>query len=129
MTKTQQAPNFFEPNPSVGAEFTMPRSRQYRRWPGGRELWAIIAACVLAVLMIVFATQLQAQISIVQPNLAGADSAKPSTALSIDRVSLHTQVETWWQIGELKKPSLASVTERPVTGYSAAGLFPHWHRL
>jgi hypothetical protein len=89
MTKTKQVPDFFELNPAAGAEFTMPRSQQYWRWLGGRDLWAIIAAPVIAVLMIALATQLDAQISILQRNFAGgADSANPSTVLTIDHTEL-----------------------------------------
>jgi hypothetical protein len=88
MTKTEQVPDFFELNPAAGAEFTLPPSRQYKKRLGGRELWAIIAACVIAVLVIVLATQLHAQISSVQRNFAGeAGSANRPTVL-IDHTEL-----------------------------------------
>jgi hypothetical protein len=89
MTKAKQVPDFFELNPAAGAEVTVPRFQQNRRRLGGRDLWAIIAACVIAVLMIVLATQLHAQISTVQRNFAGgADSANPSTVLTVDHTEL-----------------------------------------
>ena len=44
----------------------MMHAQQDRRPIGVTELWAIIAAFVIAILMIVFATQVHAQIAIAQ---------------------------------------------------------------
>jgi len=88
MTKTQQVPHFFELNPSAGAEVNMPCSQQYRRRINGTELWAISIAIVIAILMIVFATQLHAQVSIIQRNFSGRTSGAEPTGLTIDRTEL-----------------------------------------
>jgi len=39
----------------------MMRSQQYRKRMDATEMWAIVAALVIAILMIVFATQVHAQ--------------------------------------------------------------------
>jgi len=89
MTKTEQPPDFFDLNPVAGAEFNMTRSHQDRKRLTGTEMWTIIVACVIAVLMIVFATQLHAQSSIVQRNFAGGTgSANPPAVLTIDHTEL-----------------------------------------
>jgi H+/gluconate symporter-like permease len=83
-----KAPELFELNLVAGTEFTMPRSQQYKSRLGGTELWAIIAAFVIVVLMIVFATPLHAQISEQCSFTGGAGSANPPTVSTIDRTDL-----------------------------------------
>ena len=61
----------------------MTHSRQYRKRIDAAELWAIIAAFVIAILMIVFATQVHAQIA--QRNGAREQgNVKPPAVLTID---------------------------------------------
>ena len=63
----------------------MMHSQQYRRRIGVTELWAIIAALVIAILMIVFATQVHAQIAIAQRNGAREQgNVKPPAVMTID---------------------------------------------
>jgi len=60
-------------------------SQQYRRRIRGTELWAIIAAFVIAILMIVFATQIHAQVAIAHRNGSREqDNANPRAVLTID---------------------------------------------
>jgi hypothetical protein len=60
-------------------------SQQYRKRIDATELWAILAALVIAVLIIVFATQVNAQIRIAQRNGAcGQGNADPPAVLAID---------------------------------------------
>jgi hypothetical protein len=63
----------------------MMHPERYRERVGGSDLWAIIAAVVIAILMIVFATQVHAQISNAKHNLAdGTGGASPPDVLTID---------------------------------------------
>lgn len=60
--------------------------KQDRKWIFGIDLWATLAAFALALLMIVLATQLQAQTYKVIHNFAGGqDGALPESTLILDR--------------------------------------------
>jgi uncharacterized membrane protein YdjX (TVP38/TMEM64 family) len=63
----------------------MMHSEQYRRRVSGSELWAIIAAVVIAILMIVLATEVHAQNPTVKRDFAdGTGAASPPAVLTID---------------------------------------------
>ena len=67
----------------------MMHSQQYRRRIRDTELWAIIAAFVIAILMIVFATQVRAQIAIAQRNSAREQgNIHPPAVLTMDGTEL-----------------------------------------
>jgi len=66
----------------------MMRSQQYRKRMDATEMWAIVAALVIAILMIVFATQVHAQI--VQRNGARQpDNVNPPVILTINGEPIH----------------------------------------
>lgn len=67
----------------------MIHSEQYRRRVGGSELWAIIAAFVIAILMIVLATQVHAQIPTMKRTFADRNGgASPPAVLTVDQTEL-----------------------------------------
>ena len=80
-----RAQGVFDSNLISRGQFTMMLSQQYRRRIRGTELWAIITAFVIAILMIVFATQVHAQIAIAQCNGAREQgNVNPPAVLTID---------------------------------------------
>ena len=63
----------------------MMHSEEYRRRVSGSELWGIIAALVIAILMIVLATQVHAQNPTLKRTFAGGTGvASPPAVLTID---------------------------------------------
>lgn len=63
----------------------MMHSEQYRRRVSGSELWGIIAAVVIAILMIVLATQVHAENPTMKRTFAdGTGGASPPAILTID---------------------------------------------
>ena len=63
----------------------MMHSEEYRRRISGSELWGIIAALVIAILMIVLATQVHAQNPTMKRTFAGgAGGESPPAVLTID---------------------------------------------